>query len=303
MKYPKPPLSFEQQAARLIERGMQGDLKLIEQRLASVNYYRLSGYWYPFRTPDDDSFGPNTTFDTVWTRYVFDRRLRLLVMDAVERIEIAVRTQLSYHHAHNHGPFGYATDPTSLPKLTSSKRAQFIERVKDETKRAKEGFVDHFKRKYGDHHDALPVWMATEIMSFGTVLSLYRGSSRRVKRAAAAVFDVPEKVFDSWLLTLNTIRNICAHHSRLWNRELGIKPLIPHADKYPAWHRPVEIKNNRVFGVLTICHHCMARIAPQSMWPNRLRTLLDDFAGKVPIGHMGFPTNWIDSPIWKDARR
>ena len=99
VKYTKEPLTFEQQADRLIRRGMQGDRELIVARLASVNYYRLSGYCYPFRNLDD-TFRPGTTFAAVWQRYVFDRRLRLLVMDAIERIEVAVRFQLAYHHAH-----------------------------------------------------------------------------------------------------------------------------------------------------------------------------------------------------------
>ena len=99
MKYDKPPLSFDEQADRLIQRGMTGDRELMKTQLAAVNYYRLSGYWYPFRNPDD-TFKPGTTFEMVWQRYAFDRRLRLLVMDAIERLEVAIRSQLAYHHAH-----------------------------------------------------------------------------------------------------------------------------------------------------------------------------------------------------------
>src|SRR5207237_4434280 len=98
---------------------MKGDRATMVARLSSVNYYRLSGYWHPFRNPDH-TFKENTRFDTVWQRYVFDRQLRLLVMDAIERIEIAARTQLAYRIAHHHGdPFAYATDPNALPRLSS----------------------------------------------------------------------------------------------------------------------------------------------------------------------------------------
>jgi abortive infection bacteriophage resistance protein len=98
-------------------------------RVSAVNYYRLSGYWYPFRNPDD-TFKAGTTFEAVWRRYVFDRRLRLLVMDAVERLEVAVRSQLAYHHAHQHGPFAYASEIASLPKLRPSEYQEFVEREK-----------------------------------------------------------------------------------------------------------------------------------------------------------------------------
>ena len=117
MKYTKSPLTLEQQADLLLSRGMLGDRALMIDRLAVVNYYRLSGYWHPFRKQGDDAFRPGTTFEAVWDRYVFDRHLRLLVMDAIERIEVAVRTQLAYSLAHRQGdPFAYATDPTGIER-------------------------------------------------------------------------------------------------------------------------------------------------------------------------------------------
>ncbi len=299
MIYDKPALTLDQQADQFIRRGMQGDRELMKARLAAVNYYRLSGYWYPFRRADD-TFRPDTTFETVWQRYAFDRRLRLLVMDAIERVEIAVRSQLAYHHAHAHGAFGYTDDPTALPKLTGDQRVDFVRHARKETDRSHERFVEHFHTKYGDSHDDLPVWMATEIMSFGTVLTFYRGASHQVKQDVASAFGMPEAVFDSWLLTLNTARNICAHHGRLWNRENGVKPIIPRIDVYPDWHTPVKVENRRVFAVLTICRLCLGRIAPQSGWPTRLRALLDEFPA-IPRPDMGFPANWADCPIWKEV--
>lgn len=116
MKYTKPPLTIEAQVELLFQRGMEGDCDLMAQRLKVVNYYRLSGYWHTFRQPND-MFKAGTSFDLVWNTYAFDRHLRLLVMDAIERIEIAVRSLMAYHHAHEHGPFAYVDDPTSLPKL------------------------------------------------------------------------------------------------------------------------------------------------------------------------------------------
>lgn len=304
MKYGKPPLTFEKQCELLQNRGMIVDPALVVPRLQSVNYFRLSGYWYPYRAQDPknsgtllDSFKADTNFTDVWNRYVFDRRLRLLVLDAVERIEIATRASIAYHHAHNHGPFGYATDATSLPKLSPTGWKEFVERIEEETGWSKEAFVTHFKTKYGADHNYLPVWMATEIMTFGTILTFFRGASHTVKQSVASVFGMPDKVFDSWLLTLNTVRNICAHHSRLWNRELGVKPIIPRIAQYPAWHTPVKVENKRMFAVLTICQYSLRRIAPQSGWLNRLQQLLADFPN-VPTASMGFPANWTACPIW-----
>ena len=296
MKYAKPPLTLEQQADQLLRRGMAGDRDLMIARLRSVSYYRLSGYWFPFRVADDN-FKPGTCFDAVWGRYVFDRRLRLLVMDAIERIEVAVRSQLAHHHSLLHGPFAYATDPKTFPKLLAAKHQEFLGHIAEETQRSRETFVRHFKTKYGDCHQHLPVWMAAEVMAFGTVLTFFRGASHRVKQLVADVFDVPDVVFNSWLLTLNTIRNVCAHHGRLWNRELGIKPMIPRPAEYPDWHHPVAVPGNRVFAVLTICRWCLGRIAPQSRWPDRLHQLLASTT-EIPLADMGFPNGWQQCPVW-----
>lgn len=214
MRYTKPALTFEQQADLLLGRGMTGDRAAIIQRLRVVNYYRLSGYWFPYRRPDD-SFEPGTTFDTVWQHYVFDRRLRLLVMDALERMEVTVRTQLSYHHAHRHGPFSYCTNPASLPKLRPEKWQDFLSRITDETQRSRDQFMVSFRVKHGDCHALPPIWIASEVMAFGTIVTLFLGMEQDIKRQIAADWGVPDTIFESWLHALNSIRNICAHHGRL----------------------------------------------------------------------------------------
>ena len=308
MQYQKAPFTFEQQADQLLARGMAGNRTIMVARLSATNYYRLSGYWYTFRESDPgsartprDTFKPGTTFDEVWARYVFDRRLRLLVMDAIERIEVAVRTQLAYHHAHDHGCFAYATEMQSLPKLGAQEFADFVQRVREETSRSKDTFVGHFRQKYGDCHNFLPVWMLAEVMTFGTMLTFYKSASRRVKQSVASDFGLPDAVFESWLLTLNAVRNICAHHGRLWNRELGVKPVIPRISGYPEWHAPVKVGSNRVFAVLTICRHCLRKVAPQSGWPSRVELLLSGSPG-IPLASMGFPGNWKECPIWRGSK-
>jgi len=296
MKYAKPPLTLEQQADLLLSRGMTGDRAVMVSRLAVVNYYRLSGYWHTFRKLPAREFQNGTTFEKVWTRYAFDRRLRLLVMDAVERVEIAFRTQLAYQHAHHYGsPFGYADNPAALPGLTTDQRNRFLATLADEMHNSKETFAEHFRQKYGSDHAYMPIWMASEIMTFGHMLTLFHGSAPSIKQAVATPLAVHDNVVNSWLLTLNTIRNICAHHGRLWNRALGTKPMIPRNDA--QWHQPIEVANTRIFGVLTLLKYCLDRIAPQSRWAERLRALLKEFPG-IPLASMGFPLDWEKCPIW-----
>ncbi len=303
MRYDKPPLSFEQQADVLISRGMQGDRALIIERLTTVGYYRLSAYWHPFRKPHPsdarqvlNEFKPGCTFDEVWCRYVFDRRLRLLCMDAIERIEVSLRALLATHHSQRYGAFAYVNDSRSVPNLDARKFDDYRADIIKEQTRSKDTFVKHFKTKYGDSHSMLPLWMAAEVMAFGTLLTFHRGCDPGIRAAIAKHYGVHETVFTSWLLALNTVRNICAHHSRLWNRELGIKPKIP--ERIADWHAPVRVTGDRVFGTLTICKWSLDRIAPQSGWSGRFRALIAA-SPTVPIQSMGFPTNWQECPIWK----
>lgn len=294
MEYTKPALTHEQQADQLIDRGMECDRDELIRCLKSVSYYRLSGYWFPFRN-EDSSFKEGTTLTKVWRRYAFDRRLRLLVLDAIERVEICVRSELVYRLAHEQGAFGYL-DKANMPGLGADEYATFIKRLTDEYEGSHEQFIDHFRATYADSHSLPPYWMITELMAFGSLLRLFRGSPQSVKREIADRFGVNAKVMESWLKTLNIIRNICAHHGRLWNRELGFKPMVPNKDA--KWHEPVAVTNNRIFGVLTILKCMLDDVAPQSGWTDRLLTLLDDYSD-LPRDRMGFPDDWRECPIWK----
>jgi abortive infection bacteriophage resistance protein len=299
MKYTKQPLTFEEQADLLISRGLQADRELLISRLKSVYYYRIISYLHPFKMKDE-KFKPGTTFEIVWRRYTFDRRLRVLLMDAIERIEIALRTQVGYHFSHARGPFGYI-DSINLPKLSQKEHEELMNRLREEAYRSKEILVELFRSKHGDVHSHLPLWIALEVMSFGILLTFFRGVEPGIKQKIAAEYGIPDKVLWSWLRSLNGIRNICAHHSRLWNRELGYKPLLPNKRKYPEWYAPFEVKNNRIFVILTILEYLLDKIAPQSKWSSRLRELLNEY-GEIPLKSMGFPEGWMLNPIWKNCQ-
>ncbi|OHD65853.1 MAG: hypothetical protein A2176_03285 [Spirochaetes bacterium RBG_13_51_14] len=295
MKYTKPPLSFETQADQLIKRGLETNRELLISRLKAVSYYRLSGYWHPFRIPTDDNFKENTTFEQIWHRYVFDRQLRLCFMDAIERIEIALRTDCIYYFSHEYGPFSYLKSE-NFPNISVAQHNRLLTTIYSETLKSNEIFVKHFNVKYGDEHTMLPLWMIAEIIPFGSLLTFYKGIDKTIKRIISQKYDLSFKIMESWLMTLNTIRNICAHHGRLWNRELGIKPIIPDT-KSPEWHTPVKIDNHRMFCILTILRYLLKYIAPQSEWHNRLEKLLNKYPD-VPFKSMGFPDGWEESEIW-----
>jgi abortive infection bacteriophage resistance protein len=300
MKYTKPSLSFEQQADLLISRGLQADRSTLISRLSDVNYYRLSAYWYTFRNPNDpgDRLLPDTNFDTIWNRYVFDRHLRLLVMDAIERVEISIRTRMTELFTRQHGAFGYLRSSSFGNSFDIEEHDRLVSEIRRNTHHSREEFVRHFQNKYSDEKD-LPLWMAVEVMTFGNLLTMFRHLTMHDKRTIASAYSLSAKVLESWLVTINYIRNLCAHHARLWNRELAIKPLIPFQKNDPAWHSPVSIPNDRMFAILSLLNYLMQKIAPQSRWRNRLEALLQQYSQDIPLRQMGFIGSWQQHALWK----
>ncbi len=294
MKYEKSPLSYEQQAELIISRGMIVDDKdALIKILSSVSYYRLSAYWYPFKN-HDDTFKANTRFQTAWRRYTFDRQLRLLVIDAVERLEIAIKTKMINSFSLKYGPFGYL-DVKNFDEFDLGEHDRFLVEIRHNVQRSRENFVEHFERKYNEHQD-LPIWMAAELMTFGNMLTMFRHLEYHLKKQIANDFGISAKVLESWLKTINYIRNICAHHARLWNRELAIKPVIP--ERQACWRDPVAVDNNRLFGLLTVLMYMLKFCAPNSCWQGRLTSLFSQYED-ISLVFMGFPENWQKCPIWQ----
>jgi abortive infection bacteriophage resistance protein len=297
MRYTKPALSFEQQADQLLQRGLQADRARLIDTLTHVSYYRLSAYWHPF-IRSDETFIPGTTLETIWRRYTFDRQLRLLVMDAVERVEVAVlRTSMVEHHARRYGPFGYRNARNFRPEFSGADHQRMLDEIDQTTSRSREAFVAHFRQKYFSE-PGLPLWMAAEVASFGTLFTFFRYLHLQEQKHLSNQLSLPSNVLQNWLFSLNYIRNVCAHHSRLWNRELGIRPLIPDRKNSPEWHVPLTPDNRRMFVVLTLLRWLLRRIAPQTHWAERLQELLKSYPD-IPLNLAGFPSVWDTSPIWK----
>jgi len=136
-------------------------------------------------------------------------------------------------------------------------------------------------------------------MTFGNLFTLFTGLKTKHKKTLAKRYGLNVPVFGSWLKTLNQVRNLCAHHARIWNRVYGIQAIIPSRQPNNIWTAPVLITGNQTFGVLTILQFLMQQVAPQSNWSKRLITLFNDHP-RISLNCMGFPDNWIESPVWND---
>ncbi len=304
-KYSKPALTFPEQLSKLQKRGLLvSDENEALRQLSSISYYRLSSYWYPFRQRDQhgnlsSKLVEGTCIEQVIDLYEFDRRLRSLVMDALERIEISIRTQITYHFGHQHGAFGHIDPSHFHPKFDHT---QWLSKLEKETKRSSDEFIRHYKKKYnGFPH--IPIWMLTEVMSFGSLSFFYKGlinnqkSGVEDKKVIANHYGFHHKRFGDWLHTLTYVRNICAHHSRLWNRELSIRP---DQAREKAWLSPITPRNDRIFYILLMLRYLMRCSGNGDDWAKEVIQVLEPFTeyNQYRIA-MGIPENWKEHPIWK----
>jgi len=293
MIYDKLPLTIEQQLELLSARSLVfNDRELTLHTLERISYYRLSAYWYPVKN-SNDSFKPGASFDVAVQLYEFDRHLRLHVMDAIERVEIALRTAITYTLAHTYGTFAH-TAPINFRR--SFRHNQWVTKVQQEAQNSQEDFVSHFRNTY-EGYPTLPIWMVTEVISLGTLSRLYEGMLPHDQTKIANDYHVKPVVLRSWLRTLTYVRNVCAHHARLWNRQLSVSPELPRHDA--RWQAPVTPTNRRLFAVLLILRQMMAHHHQGVHWQQRVSELLEPIASKnYWCIAMGLPNDWPNHPLW-----
>lgn len=291
--FTKPALTFSQQVAVLQGRGMViDDPAQAEFYLRHLNYYRLGAYWLPFETNHaTHALRPGTRFDDVLNLYVFDRELRLLLMDALERIEVSVRTQWAYQLAHCHGTHAHLDAGIAF---RTDWHQRHLDKLAEEVTRSEETFIRHLLNTYAD--PLPPVWAVCEVMSLGLLSHWYSNlQPMPTRRRIAAPFGVDEAVLQSWLHHLTVVRNTCAHHARLWNRELTVRPQVPRS-KPAALKNQFQIGSHRLYNTLLILLYLMDVVAPASHWRQRLIALIDVHA--IDVAAMGFPADWRARPIW-----
>lgn len=296
--YDKAALSFDQQLSLLKSRGLGvGDDNFALQQLATISYYRLSGYWYPFRPVSADGERSNTfktgaSFEEAMTLYRFDSAMRLLVLDAIEHIEVAVRTQVTYQFGHVHGAFGHTEAKNFHPKFD---HAVWLRKLEQEIERAQDNFIVHYRNTYTGF-PSLPVWMTTEVMSLGSLSYFCKGLNTVDRRVVADFFNLPAKALQDWMHTFTYIRNVSAHHSRLWNRNFAIRP---GRMKDRAWQQPTTPRFNRIFFVLLMLRHMQVACKKHSEWVEQVTQLIKPIA-QTPEYRvaMGMPEDWEQHPLW-----
>jgi len=292
--YKEPFLSYIEQVNLLKSRGLSFEnepqaLNLLE----CVSYYRLSNYWHPFLEDKQNKiFKENANFDAVFELYKFDANLRKIIMEEIEKIEIAVRSKMTYVLSLSNDSFWLENE--ALFSCSEIYKSLMLS-IKKEIDRSDESFVVSFKREYSN--DIPPAFMVLEITSFGTLSKLYKYlKPGKYKREIAQFFGLPDVTFESWLHSLVYVRNICAHHARLWNRQMRISPLHPKVYK-SKWLDNKQVYNNRIYFVLSMLIYLLDIINSKHSFEQKLADLFLKYPN-IDKTAMGFPINWQKEHLW-----
>ncbi len=302
--FAKPSLTLDEPIDQWIDRGLLvANRSRARHYLAVISYYRLSAYTLPFQKGNSNhQFRSAITFEQILDLYVFDRELRLLILDAIERIEVALRAAMTNVLAYHHGPHAYL-DVNIFD--TRYKHAWLVDKIRRKcSESSAEIFILHYRHTY-TYPELPPVWMVMEIQTFKEVSVLFsKLRHREDKQAIAAIWGLPDTLLRSWFRALSDLRNICAHHSRTWNREFGSRPQIPRRvpDNWPDLSTPLADPRieptRRLYYQLVVIEHLLRVINPQSTWHWRLKNLISRYPD-VSRAHMGMPDDWVEDPFWR----
>ena len=323
-RYDKPALDENELIERYIERGLIiTDRNRAARYLRHIGYYRLSPYTIPFQADrTTHSFKSGTTFDDILYIYVFDRQLRLMTMDALERIEVAVRAAVSntmsihgeggafwYQNASNYrSRKGYSTTIERIEALTERERQRTpSDRGEQADHLHYPDALSHYLATYSSP-ETPPSWLVIELLTAGELHHLYANLTLRYRKKIARELNLPDQVLQSWLKTYVRVRNICAHHGRLWNRFLGVYPVIPKS-RTVRWlnersvfdtSNPRALERKRLYPVLVSLQSILFTISPHSTWALRLHSLLGKYQ-RIPLNAPGMKANWDTDEFWQEA--
>ncbi len=295
--YPKTWLPIAGQLQKLRDGGLQiADDAAAADFLSHLNYYRFTGYGLAFEQ-SRHHFLPGTTFDQIRQAYEFDRALRDLFTESIEVIELDLRTTIAHTFGQTYGPFGHV-QPTHF--FEQSAHPDWLSILRVETKRSRELFVAHYKTKYQEYPD-LPIWVATEVMSFGALSRMFAGMHKADQKRVAVRYGLQPLTLASCVHHLVYVRNLCAHHARLWDRVWAIKPDLPAGKLWLPPHMP---DNSHLFASLLLQSTLLQRIpAEQSFasdWRQRVQNLIGTRLPTCPdpVRKMGLPNDWVSHPLW-----
>lgn len=279
--------------------GTRGQRDRSLNALAFVGYHRLLIYMRPFQD-DQKRFHPHVQFDDVLKVYDFDRRLRLLFLEAIDRIEVGFRAVITNTMAADKscGPHFYLDAVNFADSAAHRDLLRQVLNLRDKENLA----LKHYYATYNT--PALPpIWVVLEAMTIGQMSRLFCDLHLDHRKRVAARFGFDEAVLITWLKSLTLLRNVCAHHGRLWNA--SITASAPRYANSIAAEFPPHADRGRIFARAVVAQALLARIDPASDWKDKFKALLATLPSNalakagMTSAVLGSPEQWEARPFWR----
>lgn len=275
--------------------------------LSNISYYRLKGYWWDMQNDlQQHIFKADTYFEDVIDRYNFDRHLRLILFDAIERIEVALRTKMIYHLSMSYrglwylDPSLFVADAKIRNGVNKTTHLQTIEELKKEFSRSQEVFIKDQRNRYPN--DDADAWKILEVASMGTLSKLYKSLKHQLPEKARISKEMGLNLHNelsSWLEAITYVRNIIAHHSRLWSRNMVKTPVQQLNNPSGVWfdNLLVPVQSKKPFLIISCMVYLCNAVTPGHQIKTKIIDLFNSNPG-TPIYKLGFLNDWQNTPLW-----
>lgn len=295
----KPARTIAEQLQLLKDRGMLFHFETEATHfLQNISYYRIKGYWWDMQSDRvNHAFQPDTYFEDVIERYNFDRHLRLILFDAIERIEIALRTKLIYHLSLSYGATWYLQNNLFVDTVN---HAEHIAHLQKEFEYSQEVFVKDHRRKHPNTN--AEAWKIMEIASMGTLSKFFKNINHQLPEKSFISKEMGLNLHNelsSWLEAIVYVRNIIAHHSRIWSRNMVKQPIENINNPLGIWFNNAltPVQKKKPFLIISTMIYLCNHITPNHHIKSKILKLIRDNPD-IPIYKLGFLNNWNKEPLW-----
>ncbi|EKN1405731.1 Abi family protein [Enterococcus faecalis] len=281
MLYDRPAKNTEEQLQILKDRGLRVENDdFAVNALRNIGYFRFKGYCLA-HYEQKDVFNSNISFNAIYNSYRFDERIRLILFQIIEHVEVELKSVISQEFALKTGPLGHYDNKNFKDKYRHKSWLNRFETLVEQSAKRRELYAGHYIKKY---ESEFPVWVATEISDFGSLSKLYSNMNSDIQKdIAKKYYSVGYKYLENWIYLLSVMRNICAHNGRVYDRNIPINA------KFPKKHR--ELSTNKVFAAIYICSKLCLEREYFNMFMNSLSRLIDLYE-TIELDKIGFPVGW-----------
>lgn len=279
--YTKPHATGLQRVAHLRARGLHiPKPNVAAKKIDSIGYERLRIYFLSRRdlTQPNRPFLPGTSYRDILRIYEFDEKLRAICFDAIGTYELMLRNAMSEALSRRYG--GHPYDIINAFKDAKA-HADAYKTFLDVYCKSKDHRAKHYRAKYNPPL-LPPIWTLKEFLTFGATGHLFKYLDGTIRSEVAKGFGVnSDPVFSSWQDALVDVRNICAHHDRLFNRSFQKQP-----QKLKSANVPSVIPK-KLKAILQCLDYCLSNKGIKPSTTDKVAKLLARYPEVIP-GEVGY---------------